>query len=166
MLLEVQPATPPRAVSAAFCAPDGCSRAICPSGAFLYGHCTHIGNSAGGAIAASPPEDTAELHPPEDLFFCPFASPNTFFRFFIQYKRAINGGFSRHASPGVPSRLHNFGMAPGGSAAGEVPAYTQPQSLRKDDAEVIAEREQGSRYGVSVPFRVTGPTTAVAVPAA
>ena len=44
--------------------------------------------------------------------------------------------------PGVPSRLHNFGMAPDGSAAGEVPAYTQPQSLRKDDAEVIAEREQ------------------------
>ena len=41
--------------------------------------------------------------------------------------------------PGVPSRLHNFGMAPGGPAAGEVPAYTQPQSLRKDDAEVIAE---------------------------
>lgn len=166
MLLEVQPATPPRAVSAAFCAPDGCSRAIFPSGAFLYCHCTHIGNSAGGAIAASPPEDTAELHPPEDLFFCPFASPNTFFRFFIQYKRAINGGFSRHASPGVPSRLHNFGMAPGGPAAGEVPAYTQPQSLRRDDAEVIAEREQGSRCGVSVPLCVTGPTTAVAVPAA
>ena len=91
--MKVQPATPPRAVSAAFCAPDGCSRAIFPSGAFLYCHCTHIGNSAGGAIAASPPEDTAELHPPEDLFFCPFASPNTFFRFFIQYKRAINGGF-------------------------------------------------------------------------
>ena len=125
-----------------------------------------MGNSAGGAIAASPPEDTAELHPPEDLFFCPFASPNSFLRFFIQYKRAINGGFSRHASPGVPSRLHNFGMAPGGPAAGEVPAYTQPQSLRKDDAEVIAEREQGSRCGVSVPLCVTGPTTAVAVPAA
>lgn len=144
---------------------DGCSRAISRLG-FSFWSNTRVGNSAGGAIAASPPEDTAELHPPEDLFFCPFASPNTFFRFFIQYKRAINGGFSRHASPGVPSRLHNFGMAPGGSAAGEVPAYTQPQSLRKDDAEVIAEREQGSRCGVSVPLCVTGPTTAVAVPAA
>ncbi len=65
--------------------------------------------------------------------------------------------------PGGPSRLHNFGMAPGGSVAGEVPVYTQLQSLRKDDAEVIAEREWGSRCGVSVPLCVTGPTTAVVV---
>ena len=128
--MKVQPATPPRAVSAAFCAPDGCSRAIFPSGAFLYCHCTHIGNSAGGAIAASPPEDTAELHPPEDLFFCPFASPNTFFRFFIQYKRAINGGFSRHASPWGPLPIAQFRDGPrwfgGGRGASVHPAPKSP----------------------------------------
>lgn len=166
MLLEVQPATPPRAVSAAFCAPDGCSRAIFPSGAFLYCHCTHIGNSAGGAIAASPPEDTAELHPPEDLFFALLRPLILFFAFSYSTNVRQMAASPATPPPGVPSRLHNFGMAPGGSAAGEVPAYTQPQSLRRDDAEVIAEREQGSRCGVSVPLCVTGPTTAVAVPAA
>ena len=52
-------------------------------------------------------------------------------------------------------------MAPGGAAAGEVPAYTQPQSYRTEATEVFQKRERGSRYGVSVPFRATGPTTAV-----
>ena len=96
-----------------------------------------------------------------DSFFLPKNVPLYFFTL-LHIVRLCDQWWLRPPPPlGVHSRFHNIGKAPGGSAAGEVPAYTQPQSLRKDDTGVIAKRERGSRYGVSVPFRATGPTTAV-----
>lgn len=150
-------------VSAAFYALDGCSRAVSRPGRFFFRHCTHIGNSAAGAIAASPQTDAAKPHPLGGFILGAKVSPYILFCFRVWYCDLLKAGLSRHRFPlGPPSRFHNIGMAPGGAAAGEVPAYTQPQSYRTEATEVFQKRERGSRYGVSVPLCAAGSTTAVA----
>ena len=155
-------ATPPWAVPAAFYAPDGCSRAISRPGRFFFHHCTHIGNSASGAIAASPQAGTAKPHPLVGFIFGSKGSPYILFRFRVRYSVPLEVGLFRPASPGVPSRLCDLGMAPGGSAAGETASVPYPEISRKNRTGVIPKRERGSRYGVSVPFCAAGSTTAVA----
>lgn len=92
-------ATPPWAVPAAFYAPDGCSRAISRPGRFFFRHCTHIGNSAAGAIAASPQTDAAKPHPLGGFILGAKVSPYILFCFRVWYCDLLKAGLSRHRFP-------------------------------------------------------------------
>lgn len=92
--------------------------ALCP----VWGssHLDRLGNSASGTIAATHQTDTAEPHPFEVFLFscCEIYLLIIYFGFSYTSISQSKPPLYTAPSNGHPSRLLNFGMAPGGPAAG------------------------------------------------